>query len=64
MFGNINMLPSFNENVKNDTLCDFITMNDFDIVGLSEVNKYWPNVPIKDRPSKLFAKIFESSHVK
>ena len=39
VYENIKTLPNYNDNSKNGTLRGFMLTHEFDIVGLSEVNK-------------------------
>jgi len=46
---NINGIPLAKEDGKNDLIFQALARNQIDIVGFTEVNRYWPNMNEKDR---------------
>jgi len=46
---NINRIPASNEDKKSNLIYQAITKNQADIVGLTEINRYWPKMKDKVR---------------
>ena len=46
---NINGIPMTKEDRKNDQIFQVLARNKIDIVGLTEINRYWPKMNEKDR---------------
>jgi len=46
---NINGIPMTKEDRKNDQIFQALAQNKIDIVGLTEINRYWPKMNEKDR---------------
>ena len=61
MLGNIKSLPDYNSEVI-FTLYSYIEDEDFDIIGLTEVNKYWLKVSFENTETCRFSKWFELTY--
>ena len=64
VYRNVNTMPTYNHNYKNGRLKQFILTHDYDIVGLSEMNKHWYKVPSDNQPHQCLHTWLENSYIK
>ena len=57
MFGNVNTLPTYKNNTRNDSLQESIADQNFDIISMFETNKYWNKPPFKNHPNNRFSMV-------
>ena len=62
-FQNINGLPKSKDHPKNKDFVEIETKLQIDIMGISEVNLYWPKVAIEDQLQARIREWWQSSHI-
>lgn len=62
-FWNCGSLPLYNHHPKNNEIRQWIRQQQFDIIGLSEINVHWKSIPAAHRLAERTVGWFESLHL-